>query len=67
MDIDPGTVTRVRDIDQSPEAQWALLRRCPFKFEHLEAIIDALNKEKETKPVQLEDQQTTSLEEEHKE
>ncbi len=48
LDFDEvGTVLEVKRIDQSPEAQWALLRRCPFKIEHLTGIIEALEKERD--------------------
>jgi len=45
MDSTKGDILKVVQIDQSPEAQWALLRRCPFKYEHLEAIIKVLEQE----------------------
>ncbi len=45
MDSDDGVVLSVRQISQDTATQWALLRRCPFKYEHLVHIIETLEKE----------------------
>lgn len=67
MDQSTGTITKVVPIDQSPQAQWALLRRCPFKYEHLLGIIETLESSKAEQKQQAEVDREKEQAEEFKE
>lgn len=44
-----GKVIEIKPIAQDASTQWALLRRCPFGYQHLLAIIEALEREEAQK------------------
>jgi hypothetical protein len=43
--MDEGRVLSIKPISQDTSTQWKLLLRCPFKYEHVLGIIEALEKE----------------------
>lgn len=45
MDDSNGVVISSTPISQDTKTQWGILRRCPFKYEHLIGIIEALEEE----------------------